>query len=42
MSPRKPRGDKPMDKLVNLRMSHELIEALEEAKWTLRKSVAQD
>jgi len=41
MSPRKPKGDKPMDKLVNLRMSHELIKALEEAKWTLRKSVAE-
>jgi uncharacterized protein (DUF2267 family) len=41
MSPRKPKGDKPMGKLLNLRVSNEFMEALDEAKWTLRKSMAE-
>lgn len=30
-----------MDKVFNLRMPKEFVEALEEAKWTLRKSMAE-
>ncbi|HEX3034725.1 MAG TPA: hypothetical protein VHT73_06255, partial [Thermodesulfobacteriota bacterium] len=41
MTPRKPKGDKTMERLINLRMSNELMQALEETKWTLRKSVAE-
>ncbi|HEX3035838.1 MAG TPA: ribbon-helix-helix protein, CopG family [Thermodesulfobacteriota bacterium] len=30
-----------MEKLLNLRISNELMQALEETKWTLRKSMAE-
>jgi Arc/MetJ-type ribon-helix-helix transcriptional regulator len=39
---RKLKGErKPMEKLFNLRMPKEFIEALDEAKWTLRKSMSE-
>jgi len=41
MAGRKPKGDKPMEKLLNFKVSDELMEALEETKWTLRKSIAE-
>jgi predicted DNA-binding protein len=39
MAPRKSKGDKPMEKVFNMRVSPEFYEALEEAKWTLRKNI---
>jgi len=41
MSPRTPKGDKPMEKLFNLKISDELFKALEEAHWILRKPMAE-
>ena len=41
MAGRKPKGDKPMEKLLNFKVPNELFEALEETKWTLRKSVSE-
>jgi len=41
MSPRKPKGDKPMEKLFNLKISDELFQALTEAHWILRKPMAE-
>jgi len=39
MTPRKPKGDKPMERMLNMRVSNEFMKALEEAKWTLRKNM---
>ena len=41
MSEKKSRGEKNLEKIINIRVSHELAEALEEAKWTLRKSISE-
>ena len=41
MSPKKPIGDKALEKVINIRVTEELAEALDEAKWTLRKSVSE-
>jgi predicted transcriptional regulator len=41
MSPRTPKGDKPMEKLFNLKISDELFQALTEAHWVLRKPMAE-
>jgi len=41
MSPRTPKGDKPMLKLFNLKISDDLFKALEEAHWQLRKPMAE-
>lgn len=41
MSPKKPIGDKALEKVINIRVSDELAKALEEAKWTLRKSISE-
>jgi len=41
MTPRKPKGGKKMEKMLNLRVSPEFMEALEEAKWGLRMPVAE-
>ena len=41
MSPKKPIGDKALEKVINIRVTEELAQALEEAKWTLRKSVSE-
>ena len=40
MSPKK-KGDKNLEKILNIRVSAELAEALEETKWTLRKSMSE-
>lgn len=32
---------KPLEKILNIRVSAELAEALEETKWTLRKSMSE-
>ena len=39
VTPRKPKGDKPLEKVFNMRVSPEFYEALEETKWTLRKTI---
>jgi flagellar motor component MotA len=36
---RKPLGDKKMEKIFSMRVSAKFLDALEEAKWTLRKSM---
>ena len=40
MSPKK-KSDKNLEKILNIRVSAELAEALEETKWTLRKSMSE-
>ena len=40
MSPRQ-KKDKNLEKILNIRVSNELAEALEETKWTLRKSMSE-
>ena len=40
MSPRQ-KKDKNLEKILNIRVSSELAEALEETKWTLRKSMSE-
>ena len=37
----KKKGDKNLEKILNIRVSAELAEALEETKWTLRKSMSE-
>lgn len=39
--PAKKKGDKNLEKILNIRVSAELAEALEETKWTLRKSMSE-
>ena len=39
MTPPKPKGDKRMERIFNMRVSNDFMTALEEAKWTLRKNV---
>ena len=39
--PPKKKGDKNLEKILNIRVSAELAEALEETKWTLRKSMSE-
>ena len=34
-------SDKNLEKILNIRVSAELAEALEETKWTLRKSMSE-
>ncbi|MGI9535167.1 MAG: ribbon-helix-helix domain-containing protein [Thermodesulfobacteriota bacterium] len=34
-------GDKNLERILNIRVSTELAEALEETKWTLRKSMSE-
>jgi GTPase Era involved in 16S rRNA processing len=41
VTPAKPRGDRAMERMLNLRVSNQFMEALEETKWTLRKNVAE-
>jgi predicted transcriptional regulator len=36
MSPKKPLGDKPMEKSLTIRTTDDFLKALEEAKWQLR------
>ena len=33
--------NKPLEKILNIRVSSELAEALEETKWSLRKSMSE-
>ena len=40
MPPNK-KSDKNLEKILNIRVSTELAEALEETKWTLRKSMSE-
>ena len=37
----KKQNDKNLEKILNIRVSAELAEALEETKWTLRKSMSE-
>ena len=41
MAPKNKIGGKPLEKTLNIRVSSELAEALEETKWTLRKSMSE-
>ncbi|NIP29284.1 MAG: ribbon-helix-helix protein, CopG family [Candidatus Dadabacteria bacterium] len=41
MSSKNLKGGKSLDKVINIRVSEELAEALDEAKWTLRKSISE-
>ena len=40
MAPKKD-GNKNLEKILNIRVSAELAEALEETKWTVRKSMSE-
>ena len=40
MSPKR-KKDKNLERILNIRVSSELAEALEETKWTLRKSMSE-
>jgi len=40
MSPKK-KSEKNLERILNIRVSAELAEALEETKWTLRKSMSE-
>ena len=40
MSPKK-KSEKNLEKILNIRVSAQLAEALEETKWTLRKSMSE-
>ena len=37
----KKQNDKNLEKILNIRVSAELAEALEETKWSLRKSISE-